>query len=150
MRAPHPTYPLLIELPEPGNYPHIVRAHYVPGSSPPAYRLDAIGMDLPIDVVIPDDLAAAGWYWHGSCLAWPASDPLRPMAISTATYPPPGWPSTREDCFTLARESERRRAEWAAERVAERVAQVTKAPKPKKTKRDIPAPTPAAVQMELF
>lgn len=102
MRAPHPTYPLVIELPEPGNYPSIVRAHYVPNSDPPAYRLDAIGMDLPIDVVIPDELAAAGWYWHGSTLVWREAN--FEYGIHTFVCPPPGWSyAPRGNCFDAAR-----------------------------------------------
>lgn len=102
MRAPHPTFPLVIELPEPGNYPHIVRAHYVPASDPPAYRLDLIGMDLPIDVAIPDDLAAAGWFWFGSCLTWAEGN--FEYGIHTLVCPPPGWLYLpRENCFEAAR-----------------------------------------------
>lgn len=142
---PHRLYPLVVVLPDPGNYPHIVRAEYVPNSNPPAYRLDPIGMDLPITVTIPKDLVAAGWYWHGSTLAWPASDPLRPMAISTATYPPPGWPAERENCFELARGTESRRAEWRERAVVERVAKATKTKLPKAG-----TPVAEAVQMELF
>lgn len=145
MRAPHPTYPLKLHLPEPGNYPHTVYAEYVPGSSPPAYRLDPIGMNLPIDVVIPDDLAALGYYWHGSLLT--RAD--QPGGISTAAYPPPSWPSEREDCFTLARQSEHRRAGWRVREVAERVAKVTKT-KPPKAPKDAPAPVPELAQQELF
>jgi hypothetical protein len=136
-----------VELPEPGNYPHTVCAEYVPGSSLPAYTLN--GDPVAIDVAIPDDLAAAGWFWFGSCLAWPASDPQWAMAISTATYPPPGWTCEREDCFTLARQSERRRAEWRDQRITTAVAKATKT-KAKQLKHDTPVPTPAAVQMELF
>lgn len=63
-----------------------------------------------------------------------------------------GWPSEREDCFTLARQSERRRAEWHAQRVATAVAKATKTKTklPKPTKQEAPASLPAAVQMELF
>jgi hypothetical protein len=143
MHAPHPAYPLVVELPELGNYPHSVRALYVPGSSPPQYTVH--GEPCAIDVVIPDDLAAAGWYWLGSLLCWPESDPLRPQGIATCTYPPPGWCDDRETCFDLARQSERHRAEWRERRVAERVAKVTKQKPPKAD-----APAPAAVQMELF
>jgi hypothetical protein len=138
-------WPLVIELPEMGNYPHCIRAEYVPGSSPPAYTID--GAPVAIEVVIPEDLAMAGWFWFGSSLAWPASDPQRAMAISTATYPPPGWASERENCFELARQSERRRAEWHQQREDSRAAKATKA-KPKPIKQSVPLI--AAVQMELL
>lgn len=129
MRAPHPCYPLVIQLPDIGNYPNSVRAEYVPGSTPPAYTVN--GEPCAIDVVIPDDLAAAGWFWGGSCLSWPSSDPLRLVSIATCTYPPPGWTSERDDCFTVARQGEQYRAERHERAVAERVAKATKTKRPK-------------------
>jgi hypothetical protein len=136
----HPAFPLRLHLPLPGAYPQTVYAEYVPGSSPPAYTVN--GEPCAVEVQIPDDLAALGYFWHGSLLCKPGD---QSGGICTATYPPPGWPSPRENCFELARESERRRAEWAAQRVAERVA--------KATKTKVPRPTPAApelAQQELF
>ncbi len=112
-------------------------------SSPPQYeRRD--GTTVALDVTIPDDLLAAGWAWHGSTLI---DGPIvgGHIAITTCTYPPPGWPSARGSCFDCARRFEQLRAERHARRVAERVALATKAPKPKND-----APAPAAVQMELF
>lgn len=136
----HPAFPLKIHLPEPGAYPQTVYADYVPGSDPPAYTVN--GEPCAIDVTIPDDLAAVGYYWHGSLLCRTGD---QGGGIATCTYPVPGWPSEREDCFTVARGSERHRAEWAAQRVAERVARVTKTKAPKAD-----APAPAVAQMELF
>jgi hypothetical protein len=97
MRAPDLTPPLQLHLPDG------IIAQYVPGSAPPAYMLGPIGMEIPVDVVIPEDLAAAGWYWHGSTLAWNGGDPLCPIGISTVVYPPPGWLSASRNCFEAAR-----------------------------------------------
>jgi hypothetical protein len=113
-------------------------------SDPPQYELRD-GTPVDLDVQIPDDLAAAGWIWHGSLLHWPTSDPLRGVGITTDLHPPPGWPSPRDDCFTVARRMDQHRAEYQEQRIAARVAKATKAPKAKKD-----APAPAAVQMELF
>jgi hypothetical protein len=96
MRVPDLTPPLQLHL------PNGIVAGYIPGSAPPAYMLGPIGMEIPVDVVIPRDLVAAGWYWHGSILAWNGGDPRRPIGISTAVYPPPGWLSTRRNCFEAA------------------------------------------------
>jgi hypothetical protein len=53
MRAPHLTPPCALALP--GG----LVAEYVPQSDPPAYRVDAIGCDLPVDAQIPEDLERA-------------------------------------------------------------------------------------------
>jgi hypothetical protein len=130
-------WPLALALPDG------ITAEYVPNTRPPRYTID--GEPTTIDVTIPDDLAAAGWIWHGTTLRWPASDPLRGIAIVTCSYPPPGYPSIRGTCFDIARQFEAGRHRRAEQRIAERVAIVTKAPKPKKD-----APVAEAVQMELF
>ena len=84
MQVPDLTPPLQLHLPDD------IIAEHIPGTDPPAYRLGPIGMAIPVDVVIPEDLAAAGWYWHGSTLAWNGDDGRHPICISTAVYPPPG------------------------------------------------------------
>jgi hypothetical protein len=104
MRAADLTPPLQLHLPDG------IIAEYIPGSEPPAYRLDPIGMAIPVDVIIPEDLAATGWYWHGSTLAWNGGDPLCPSCISTAVYPPPGWLSAGRNCFESARSAEQAHA----------------------------------------
>lgn len=84
---------------------------------PPQYeRRD--GTTVPIDVTIPDDLAAAGWYWSGSFLyqPWPEVRTEEQgrgpgVAIATCTYGPPGYPSDRQTCFEIAHELERKRTE---------------------------------------
>lgn len=111
---------------------------------PPQYELRD-GTTVDLDVMIPDDLAAAGWHWFGSVLRWPASDPLRGIGICTSTYPPPPYPSTRGSCFDCARTFERLRAEREDRRIQVAVAKATKTKPPKAS-----APAPAAVQMELF
>lgn len=89
-------------------------ADLVPGSfehGQPCYERD--GQAIDVDVMIPDDLLAAGWYWSGSmlCNSWSNETGI---CISTGTYPPPPVPSSRGDCYTIAREYDRRRAELAA------------------------------------
>jgi hypothetical protein len=71
-----------------------------------------------IDVTIPDDLAAAGWHWHGSALAH--RDGL--LFIHTSAYPLPGDPSDRPSCFDVARESNARAIAFAAARAERAVA----------------------------
>ncbi len=77
-----------------------VTAEHVAGSAPPRYTLD--GAPTAIDVTIPNDLAAKDWHWNGSFLCW-RDDPACQLMISTDLHPPPGWPGTRRDCFTVAR-----------------------------------------------
>lgn len=104
MRPAHQTPPIALYLPD-----GLVAA-YVPQSEPPAYRMDEIGADLPVDVTIPEDLVAVGWYWHGSLLAWNGGDALRPVGIYTGTFPPPGWGGALTTCFDAAREMDKGRA----------------------------------------
>lgn len=91
-------------------------AHYVAGSAEaghPCYQMD--GVDLEIAVVIPDDLAAAGWFWWGSYLSWRDGEYMPGISISTGTYPPPnGGRYDRPTCFEQASIIERLRAEYAA------------------------------------
>lgn len=77
-----------------------VLAAHVAGSDPPCYTV--AGKPIAVDVRIPADLAALGWCWLGSFLCCDGGDPLRPVMVSTNTYPPPGWPCERRDCFTVA------------------------------------------------
>jgi hypothetical protein len=76
--------PLAIALPD-GR-----RAEYIAGTRPAKYTID--GEPCDIDVMIPEDLAATGWYWSGSYLyrPWPSSEDGRGVPISTATYGVPG------------------------------------------------------------
>jgi hypothetical protein len=135
MREPELTPPLLLDLPDG------VQAAYVPDSEPPAYRLDLVGMAIPVDIAIPEDLAVAGWYWHGSTLAH--RDGL--LFIHTSAYPPPGWPSARPSCFAVARESDTRAITFAAAR-AERAT-----PPTKKRRLTTPPPSaPATAQPNFF
>lgn len=43
--------------------PNGIEAELIPGSQPSRYA----GVD--VDVTIPDDLARAGWHWHGTFLS---------------------------------------------------------------------------------
>lgn len=97
------------------------RAQYLAGSRPARYTVD----DQPaeIDVTIPDDLQAAGWYWSGSFLyqPWPEARTEEQgrgpgVAISTALYGPPGYPSDRQTCFEVAQGMEARRGILDAQR----------------------------------
>lgn len=124
MRAPHLTPPIALYLP--GG----VIADYVPESDPPAYTVG--GEPIAVDVLIPDDLARAGWFWFGSFLSKPYQNGVG-ISISTATFPTPGWPCDRQTCFDAAREIERVRAEHEAARLARPV-------KPTKTKKAKAAP----------
>lgn len=106
-------YPIEIALPD-GK-----RAQYVAGSRPPKYTVD--GELTAIDVTIPDELEASGWYWSGSFLYQPWPEPRTAeqgrgpgVAISTGTFGPPGYPCDRQTCFDSAREMERLRVELAA------------------------------------
>lgn len=127
MRAPHPAYPLVLVL------PNGIRAEYHDG----AYWID--GEPTALDVAIPDELVAAGWYWHGSVLRQPAidGDELRGIGICTSTF-------GVEGAFAAAREIQRVRAEREAARIAERVAVATKRPRAKR------GAVAEAVQRELF
>jgi hypothetical protein len=53
-------YPLAIDLP--GGR----RAEYVSGTRPARYTIDGAPCDL--DVTLPADVAAAGWFWSGTWL----------------------------------------------------------------------------------
>jgi hypothetical protein len=97
MRVPDLTPPVQLHLPDG------ILAEYISGSNPPAYRLGSSEIAIPVDVIIPEDLAAAGWYWHGSMLAWSGDDRRGPISISTAIFPPPGWLSAGRNCFEWAR-----------------------------------------------
>jgi hypothetical protein len=72
-------------------------------------------------VTIPDDLAADGWHWSGSFLYQPWTEPRTAeqgrgpgVAISTATFPPPGYPCDRMTCFEAAYAMQRAGAEVQA------------------------------------
>lgn len=120
----HPVYPLVIPLPD-GTEARVRITHIVEVNdkgeetltqlvqSPPQYeRRDGTTVDL--DVQIPDDLAAAGWYWHGSTLALDGGL----LRIGTETYPPPGWPAPQGTCFDIARRYEVKHSELEAARLA--------------------------------
>ena len=80
MRPPRDAYPLELHLP--GG----MRAQLVPGSRPPVYTID--GAPTAIDVTIPEELAAAGWCWHGSTLfqPWAGAGDGPGVAITTCTF----------------------------------------------------------------
>lgn len=144
-----------VELHLPGG----VRAQYVPESRPAQYTVD--GEPIAVDVTIPEDLAAAGWCWHGSFLyqPYPGREDGPGVAISTGTFPPPGWPLVAspierkgtddegepkvetfvpKTCFEAAYEMERLRAEHAAFRAA-KPAKKARAPKPAPAPKAAPA-----------
>ncbi len=88
-------YPWVIDLP--GG----IRAELA-ASNPPRYA--AYGEMTDIDVTIPDDLRAAGWYWNGSFLCWRETPESCGIAVATCTFGIPG-------VFIQAREFERLRGE---------------------------------------
>lgn len=137
MRPPHLTPPIVLSLP--GG----VRADYVPQSDPPAYTVN--GEPIAVDVVIPDDLIQAGWYWFGSFLRqpWTEHDNGPGVCISTGTYPPPGWPSDRPDIFTQARVLDAYRVSFQTELAAR------PAKKAKNVKQTASAPRTVQLTMEL-
>jgi hypothetical protein len=121
------TAPLSIALPD-GR-----RAEYVAGTRPARYTID--GALCAIDVTIPDDLVATGWYWSGSFLYQPWPGPRTEaegrgpgVAIATCTFPPPGYVSDRKTCFEAAYEMEAKRGELSAA-LAARPAKKVKASK---------------------
>jgi hypothetical protein len=74
-------------------------------SVPPVYELRD-GTTVDVDVAIPDDLRAAGWYWNGSLLTWRETPESCGIAVATCTFPPPGWPldaTHMTDCMSQAR-----------------------------------------------
>lgn len=90
-------------------------ADLVPGSFEHGRpRYERGGQAINVDVMIPDDLIGAGWYWSGSvlCNSWSNETGI---CISTRTYPPPPVPSSRGDCYTIARSYEVKRAALAAQ-----------------------------------
>lgn len=79
-------FPACLELPG-GQRAGLVEGSVKDGK--PIYMLDGIALD--IDVTIPDDLIAAGWFWFGSYLSR-CADPTNPnaiLSIHTALHPPP-------------------------------------------------------------
>lgn len=131
------TYPLTIDLP--GG----IRAELV-ASNPPRYAVN--GEMTEIDVTVSDDLSS--WFWWGSFLTWKPHPEQVGISIDTGTFPPPGWPSNRPDCFTQARAVEAARVKYAA------AAKPAKPPKKAKKKAAAPAPEPepelVAEQLALF
>jgi hypothetical protein len=156
------------------NLPGGKRAEHVPGSRPPRYAVD--GVEVELDVEIPDDLLANGWYWSGSFLyhPWPGSENGSPgVAISTGTFPPPGWPQEpirvkgtddqgqpiiieepARTCFDSARILNSTREEVAAWHAAELAKRAKKTSGKKRKKAEKPAaapppPPPAPVVEEV-
>lgn len=114
-------HPVPLQLALPGG----IVADYVPGSDPPSYTV--AGDPIAVDVRIPDDLTATGWYWHGSFLVQPYPGRAGPAIwISTGTW---GVEGTWEQARTLDR--------LHAEHAAVRAEQPTK--KPKRAKKGQPA-----------
>ena len=111
--------------------------------TPPQYELfDGTAIDL--DVTIPDDLVAAGWFWFGSLLA--KGDPAGAhVGTHTSCYPPPGYDAPQGTCFDSARRFEAAAVTHHERRIAEQVAVATKTRRPTYN-----TPQAAAVQMELF
>ena len=107
---------------------------------------EAVAATMP---AIPPDLAATGWVWVRDFLHQPY--PERPdgpgVSISTATFPLPGTPAPRGDCFTQARTLDRLHAEHEARRAVEAAQpkRPARRPKPRAAEQaDAPAPRPAA------
>lgn len=161
----HTVYPQTVVLPD-GTQARVRIVHVVETNdkgeatltqlvlSPPQYELRD-GTTVELDVTIPDDLLATGWFWRGSSLHWPADDPLRTIGIPTDGYPPPPYPSERGSCFDCARRFEAMRAERHEQHVAERVRKATKArrPRPRQQASEDGAPESqvrALTQLELF
>lgn len=90
-------WPAALRLPVAGGYVTAVAA----AGRPIRYTVE--GEIVDIDVNIPDDLLAAGWFWHGGCLCRHAGILI---GISSALIPPPGWRSGT-DIFEAARVYER-------------------------------------------
>lgn len=138
------------------------RAQLVVGSAVdgrPRYLLGGVPID--VDVEIPEDLVARGWFWWGSFL----HQQLRPdgcgISIDTGTYPPPGWVGEktitikgtddegrrfiqhieRGTCFDAARKIEATHARMEAMRQA-------KPQKPAKKQRPAVPAAPVAIEPE--
>lgn len=146
----HAAYPMVIDLPD-RTQARVRITHIVVTSDrgdeeltqlvsvPPVYEL-LDGTVIDLDVTIPDDLAAAGWFWFGSLLA--KGDPQGAhVGVHTSCYPPPGWPAPQGTCFDSARRFEAAGAAHHERRVAERVAIAAKTKRPRRD-----APTPVAIQ----
>jgi hypothetical protein len=127
-------YPLVLAL------PNGVRAQLVDDSGlvdAPRYEID--GELTDIDVMIPPDLAER-WFWHGSFLTMRTHPAQCGICIATSTYPPPGWPAPRHDCFESARIIEATSAAIAADFAEAR---------PKKAKRPVRATVGLQLEMML-
>jgi len=111
-------HPLTIALPD-GRC-----AEYVAGTRPARYTID--GAPCDVDVTIPDDLAATGWYWSGSFLYQPWAERADGpgVGIFTGTF---GLPGT----FEAARRLDAMRVEVQA---AIKARPPKKARKPKRVK----------------
>lgn len=137
---PRDAYPLELHLPSG------IRAQLVAGSRPPKYTVD--GQPIEVDVTIPDDLAAAGWIWHGSFLyqPYPGREDGPGVGIATCTF-------GVEGSFEGARRFEAKRAEVRA-MLAARPPKKVKAGKrtihiPDAPIEAVPEPELVAEQMEL-
>lgn len=114
------------------------RARLVPGMA--VYVMD--GLPIDVDVEVPEDLAARGWFWWGSELYQRLVPGGPGISIATGTYPPPGIEAPRGTCFDAARVVEVTHASIVAMRQVE----ATKKPA-KKQRRAVPA-APVALDPE--
>lgn len=161
MKAVRSAHPLIIHLPDQ------TIAELVAGTHPPRYQLGKEA--LAIDVTIPEDLIATGWYWSGSFLCQPHPPGMAPgmapgtnpgICIITSIAGPPGWDYTADGRCRVPGPwpSIYQTARWFDERwrlhQAERAAK-TEQPqkKPKRVKQQTTPVAPEAVlaaeQMEL-
>lgn len=99
---------------------------------------------------VPDDLAAAGWFWSDDAqfLHWrDTTDPEAcGVAVALCTFPLPGSHiQDRDDCFTVARNLDRMRLAGLADVAARRAGMKP----PKKARQKARQAPPAQLEMEL-
>lgn len=125
----HTTYPVSIPLPN-GLRAELVYA--LPLHDPPVYAID--GVPVWLDVTVPADLRASGWFWNGALLT--LQNAQCDIHICTASSPPPLWNVARDGrilvpglwpcCFVVARFLNVRQREFGERRVAELAAKAAK------------------------
>lgn len=153
-------------IPEQNGHPLVIclpdgtRAELIDGSRPPRYTVDS--EERAIEIAIPDDLLATGWYWSGSFLCQPyAPGDTRGICIITTQAAPPGWdytPSGRcrvpgpwPSIYQTARTFDERWRLYQEERAA-KAEQPQKKPKrvKKQTMPVVPEPELAYEQVEFL
>lgn len=101
------------------------RAELIPGTR--IYTID--GVPTWLDVTIPSDLAASGWFWNGAFLSLQGAKPgACGISICPTTSPPPFWNVARDGrvlvpgqfacCFLVARYLDVAHVEFGAQRIA--------------------------------